>query len=136
MQTSISKHPAPEDSDRVPSMEGNQAIQGFTAGIVEMLLQSHAGEIELLPALPKAWPTGTMRGLRARGGYDVDLSWRMGRLDSATLYPKFAGPCRVRVAGGSEILTGGKIVPVRKIAPDVVEFDAVPGTVYTVRPQS
>ena len=58
---------------------------GITAGIAEMLVQSQAGEIELLPALPKAWPTGKISGLRVRGGGEVGIKWQDGKLASATI---------------------------------------------------
>ena len=71
---------------------------GVTAGIAEMLLHSHRGELHLLPALPDAWPTGRVRGLRARGGYEVDIVWSEGRLLEATIQAGQSGGLQVRYA--------------------------------------
>lgn len=68
---------------------------GATAGYCEMLVQSHAGEIQILPALPSAWPSGSVKGLCARGGFVVDLSWEAGELSSVRVHSKSGLPLRV-----------------------------------------
>jgi alpha-L-fucosidase 2 len=73
---------------------------GGTAAIAEMLVQSQAGEIELLPALPQAWPAGKVSGLRARGGYEIDLKWQDRKLISAAVCNLSGdGPCKIRCGG-------------------------------------
>lgn len=75
---------------------------GYTAGVAEMLLQSHAGEIHLLPALPKAWSNGKVAGLRARGGSTVDIEWKDGRV---TMYRvRSVEPREVKVRVNGEVM--------------------------------
>jgi len=69
---------------------------GGTSGIAEMLLQSCAGEIELLPALPTAWPNGSVKGLRARGGFELDVQWKDSKLVNVTVRSLAGGSCRLR----------------------------------------
>jgi alpha-L-fucosidase 2 len=69
---------------------------GATAGIAEMLVQSHAGEIHLLPALPQAWHSGKVKGLKTRGGFEIDMEWKQGKLTKAVVYSTIGGNCRIR----------------------------------------
>jgi alpha-L-fucosidase 2 len=71
---------------------------GATAGMIEMLAQSHAGTIHLLPALPSAWPSGRVRGIRLRGGFEVDLEWSGGVLTRVDLRSRLGGVARVTTA--------------------------------------
>ncbi|NLS91229.1 MAG: glycoside hydrolase family 95 protein [Planctomycetaceae bacterium] len=80
-----------------------EANLGGSSGIAEMLLQSQLGKIRLLPTLPKAWPSGKIRGLRARGGLEVDLQWQDGRLTEAVLRADTAGTQQLVAPPGYKI---------------------------------
>jgi alpha-L-fucosidase 2 len=94
---------------------------GAAAGIAEMLMQSHNGTIKLLPALPGAWAQGSVKGLRARGDFEVDIAWKNGKLTDAVLRSKSGGDCKLSYNG--KILSvkntnGGKSF---KITPEMFE---------------
>ncbi|HEY0474833.1 MAG TPA: hypothetical protein VGD34_24350, partial [Kribbella sp.] len=101
--------------ENVYSFDGNS---GGTGAIAELLVQSTGTEIELLPALPTSWPDGSVRGLRARGGYTVDVSWRAGRLDRAVITSPSTTATDLRV----------------RLGDDVIELTAAPGATIEVRP--
>ena len=90
---------------------------GATAGIAEMLLQSQAGEIALLPALPSTWPDGEVTGLRARGGFVIDMRWKQGRLVGATVRAAAGG-------GAAKVRYGARSVSVKLRPGESRQLDA------------
>lgn len=88
---------------------------GYTAGVSEMLVQSHAGVLQFLPALPSAWPAGRVTGLKARGGFEVDLEWSGGRLTRAVVRSALGGNLRLRTAAPIAVETGTSGTAVRAV---------------------
>lgn len=134
---------------------------GGTAGMTEMLLQSQNGEVELLPALPDAWPEGNISGIKARGNFEVSISWRSGKLQKAFIKSNDGGNCRLRTpipikvvevaakpAQGvnPNMLNAKPAVPVYEKKPDVklqdisfkkgyvIDFPTAKGKTYTIVP--
>ncbi|MFT3982230.1 MAG: glycoside hydrolase family 95 protein [Ferruginibacter sp.] len=84
---------------------------GCTAGIAEMLLQSQDGSIELLPALPAEWKNGHIKGLRARGGFVIDMQWKNSRLTQLLIHSTLGGNCRIRV--DASLIPSGNMIPAK-----------------------
>lgn len=105
---------------------------GGAAAITEALIQSVCGEIVLLPALPPQWEKGHVKGLRAKGGFGVDIEWSEGKLRTAVITSDMGGECRLRTNGVVSVVCDGETVDSR-IEDGVVIFSTVPGSVYTVK---
>jgi alpha-L-fucosidase 2 len=116
--------------DNIFEVDGNT---GMSAGIAEMLVQSHRGRIELLPALPAAWKTGSITGLCARGGFEIDMTWQAGRLTSATIRARATETCRLKTASPVQVRANGEVVRTRRGPTGTTVFDARAGRTYQVR---
>ncbi|HZF63794.1 MAG TPA: hypothetical protein VEZ55_04895, partial [Chitinophagaceae bacterium] len=95
---------------------------GSSAVIAEMLLQSHTGVVHLLPALPQAWPDGSVSGLRARGGFMVDMKWKDRKVSEATIVSVAGTVCKLKVANDVKVLRNGKPVVTKKNSDNTIEF--------------
>lgn len=104
---------------------------GFSAGITEMLLQSHAGGMDLLPALPDAWQEGCVEGLRARGGFEVDLYWREGSIERAKILSTRGGECRLCSVTALRVMRNGTEVP-SQLSGAWISFPTCPGESFEI----
>jgi len=110
---------------------------GSTAGVAEMLLQSHAGMIDLLPALPQeTWPGGFVSGMMARGNTEIDMRWRSGKLEYAVLRPNLDRELVVHYQGlNSAIVTdnGSNKIKFETLGTDIIKFAAIARQEYTIK---
>lgn len=112
---------------------------GFTAGVAEMLLQSHEGFLRLLPALPDAWPDGEISGLRARGGFEVGIKWQKGAMKQASIKSLLGGAVQVQLPIGIDknhlkvVATDGSPIPFHFTPAGQVEFETKKDSTYFIR---
>lgn len=104
---------------------------GCTAGIAEMLMQSQGGYIELLPALPDAWKDGAFKGMKARGNFEVDVTWKEGKITSIEILSNAGAACMLKYPDARNLKVSG--AKVRVLADDRIAFDTVKGKRYTIR---
>jgi alpha-L-fucosidase 2 len=106
---------------------------GVPAGITEMLIQSHEGYIELLPALPTEWSEGEFEGVCARGGFELDFSWKRKELTSTKVLSKAGERFRLKTNNKVKVFLDGKPISVKKRPNKIIEFNTLKGKTYTIK---
>lgn len=105
---------------------------GMTAGITEMFVQSNEGFIELLPALPGAWPSGKISGVCVRGGFVVDMTWKSGRVDQLTILSRAGSACKLFLNSTKvKVVSNGKTIPHKRVN-DLITFDTSKNNTYSI----
>ncbi|NQT52413.1 glycoside hydrolase family 95 protein, partial [bacterium] len=105
---------------------------GYASGVCEMLVQSHMGQIHLLPALPDAWPNGYIKGIRARGGFELDVQWQDGKLSECAMRSSKGSACTIRTSVAVTVTNRGKNVKVKEVGPNVITFPTDQGEEYVI----
>jgi len=105
---------------------------GVSAAVAEMILQSHEDEIFLLPALPNFWENGEVRGLCARGGFEVDIKWEKTRLISALILSRKGNKCRLRTRDAVDVFNNGVKIKVKRYDKNLIEFDTKKDEIYKI----
>ena len=106
--------------------------QGVAAGITEMLIQSHEGVIDLLPALPDEWSDGAFNGVCARGGFELKMEWEAQEITKVEVLSKYGNPCRIHAGEKLRVLKDGKRIRAKTLEDGSISFDTAEGGVYAL----
>ena len=103
---------------------------GQTAGITEMLVQSHEGVIDLLPAVPNEWRTGQFEGVRVRGGFELNMAWKDKKITTVEINSLAGKKCRINAGSGYEVTQHGNKIAFSENEDGSLEFDTAEGEMY------
>ncbi len=106
------------------------AILAALPVFAEMLLQSHMNEIHVLPSIPKEWKNGKVRGLRAKGGFELEINWNENKLKHSKIKSLNGNLCTIRTAIPVEITSGNETIKTKQLGATVYQFETEKGKEY------